>query len=58
MYDIILNLTQEELTTIITALRMEKARYQKEKDDKRLSYVEAALSAVNNQPWSKNSRDY
>lgn len=56
--DIILNLTQSELCTIITALKMEEARYIREENTERKNLIDAALSAINHQPWGKNSRAY
>ena len=55
---IILNLTREEVCTILTALKMEAYRYEREGQKDRLAYVNAAVSAISTQPWKINGRNY
>lgn len=52
--NIILNLTEEQLCTIITALKLEKARATDNGNMDAYEQIDAALSAVLNQPWHKD----
>ena len=56
--DIILNLTQSELCTIITALKNERYRATDAQNKDAENLIDAALSAINHQPWCLNSRTY
>ena len=55
--NIILNLTESQLCTIITALKLEKARTIDNGNMDAYEQIDSALSAVINQPWNKNGFD-
>lgn len=54
--DIILNLTNNEVVTILTALKMETYRAQNDGNAENVKRLSDTVSAIVRQPWTKNGR--
>ena len=52
-----LTIHEEDLNTIITALRFEQKRAKAEDDDEALEYINHALDAINNRTYVANVMD-
>lgn len=50
-------ISEEDLNTIITALRFEQKRAKEEDDDVALKYINNALDAINNKTYVANVMD-
>ena len=58
MDNVILNLTNDELCTILTALKKERNNAVINHADEAVLLIDAALNAITSQPWDKNGREF